>query len=110
MSRRGPVKKDGPGERRTVTRRAFLGKGGMAALGGALGAFGVAGGMVYSHDLETTWIDVTQLRLRLPRLPAAFQSYRIVLLSDLHLDDLTEPSYLAKVVRLVNEREPDLIS
>jgi UDP-2,3-diacylglucosamine pyrophosphatase LpxH len=31
-------------------------------------------------------------------------------ISDLHLDDRTEPGYLEKIVRLVNEQEPDLIA
>jgi predicted MPP superfamily phosphohydrolase len=96
-----------PAARGAVTRRAFLKKIGKATLGGA---FMAAGGLFYSHDLETTWIDVTKMRLQLPRLTFGFSNYRVVHVSDLHLDDNTDPEYLTKLVRLVNEQQPDLIA
>jgi uncharacterized protein len=48
--------------------------------------------------------------LPLPRLSSDFRGYRVVHVSDLHLDDRTEPEYLRKLERLVNEQEPDLIA
>lgn len=101
------MKEADPTRRDTISRREFLKKTGQVAAGGA---FGVVGGVVYSHEIETTWIDVTKISLRLPRLPSVFRDYRIVHVSDLHLDHQTEPSYLEKVVRLVNEQGPDLIA
>jgi predicted MPP superfamily phosphohydrolase len=46
----------------------------------------------------------------LRRLSHNFGGYRVVHISDLHLYDRTEPGYLEKIVRLVNEQEPDLIA
>jgi predicted MPP superfamily phosphohydrolase len=80
---------------------------GKTALGGALAGIG---GFIYSYDFETTWIDVTRIRLPLARLSSDFGSYRVVHISDLHLDARTQPEYLTKLVRLVNEQEPDLIA
>jgi len=48
--------------------------------------------------------------LPLRRLSEGFRDYRIVHISDLHLDDRTDTGYLEKIVRLVNEQEPDLIA
>jgi len=77
------------------------------ALGGVMAG---TGGFLYSYDFETTWIDVTRMRLPLSRLSSDFGSYRIVHISDLHLDARTQPEYLTKLVRLVNEQEPDMIA
>ena len=96
-----------PASRGSVSRRDFLKELGKTALGGA---FVGAGGLFYSHDLETTWLEVTKMRLQLPRLAFDFSNYRVVHVSDLHLDDYTEPEYLTKLVRLVNEQQPDLIA
>jgi predicted MPP superfamily phosphohydrolase len=93
-----------PVPRSAISRRAFLKK---MALGGA---FVGGGGLIYSYGLETTWIDITRMRLQIPRLSPRFQGYRVVHISDLHVDDHTESEYLTKVVRLVNEQEPDLIA
>lgn len=96
-----------PSKRGAISRRAFLRKLGKISLGGA---FAGAGGFFYSYDFETTWIDLTKIRLPLRRLSQAFRGYRVVHISDLHLDDRTEPGYLDKIVRLVNEQQPDLIA
>lgn len=104
---RGQATETRPTVRGAISRRAFLKKTGKIALGGA---FVGAGGFFYSYELETTWIDVTRMCLPLPRLSSDFRGYRVVHVSDLHLDDRTEPEYLTKLVRLVNEQEPDLIA
>src|SRR5919112_3959638 len=96
-----------PVVRGTITRRAFLKKIGKITLGGVSAG---ASGFFYSHDFETTWIDVTRMSLPLPRMSSNFRNYRVVHISDLHLDDRTGPEYLTKLVRLVNEQEPDLVA
>jgi predicted MPP superfamily phosphohydrolase len=90
-----------------ISKRAFLKKIGKIVLGGALAG---TGGFLYSYDFETTWIEVTRMRLPLARLSSDFGSYRIVHISDLHLDGRTQPEYLTKLVRQVNEQEPDMIA
>lgn len=96
-----------PTTRGAICRRAFLRKLGKISLGGA---FAGAGGFFYSYDFETSWIELTSIPLPLRRLSDNFRGYRVVQISDLHLDDRTDPGYLEKIVRLVNEQEPDLIA
>ena len=102
----GLAKQTRPAERGAISRRAFLKKFGKIALG----AFAGTGGFLYSYDFETTWLEVIRVRLSLSRLSSDFGSYRIVHISDLHLDGRMQPDYLTKLVRLVNEQEPDLIA
>lgn len=73
-------------------------------LGGAL-----VGGPLYAREVETRWVEVTHPTLTLPRLAPEFDGYTVVQIGDIHLDDWTKPRRLEKMVRLVNERRPDLI-
>ncbi len=59
---------------------------------------------------HTDWLEITQLRLALPRLPVAFSGYRIVHISDLHLGTWLNQSILDQVVEQVNGLKPDLIA
>jgi predicted MPP superfamily phosphohydrolase len=93
--------------RRFLTRRAFLWMLGKTVLGSSLTGFG---GLLYAKEVESRWLDVVQLDLRLPRLSSQFEGYRIVHISDLHLDRHTPSGYLDEVQRLVNGEEADLIS
>ena len=96
-----------PSARGAISRRAFFEKLGKVSLGAAVAG---VGGFFYSYDLETTWIDLTSINLSIRRLSQDFRGYRVVHVSDLHLDDRTESGYLDKIVRMINEQEPDLIT
>jgi predicted MPP superfamily phosphohydrolase len=54
-------------------------------------------------------VEVTKVHLPLPRLSAAFHSYRLVQISDLHQDAEIPDDYLDRVVALVNQQQPDVI-
>ena len=82
-----------------VTRRRFL----KASAGGALGL------ALYSGEIARHWIDVTYLDFGLPGLNHAFDGMRIVQLSDIHLDDFTEPFFLRHVVTVVNQLRPEAV-
>jgi len=84
---------------RPITRRRFLKRT-------LLGAAGLA---VYSGWLERHFIDVTERDFFLPNLPSAFNGMRIVQLSDIHLDDYTEPFFLKHAVERINSLKPDAI-
>jgi hypothetical protein len=84
---------------RPISRRRFL----KAALCGA------AGLALYSGEIERHWIEVTQRDFFLRGLPAAFVGMRIVQLSDIHMDDFTEPFFLRHVVDRVNRIKPDAV-
>ncbi len=82
-----------------TTRRAFL--TGAAAL--------AAGLAVYSGEVARHEIDTTHPTLKLRNLPTAFQGIRICQISDIHLDEYTEPYFLERVVHHVNALAPDIV-
>lgn len=65
----------------------------------------------YASQIEPRWLDYRTHRIRLPGLSPAFDAYRIVQLSDLHLAEgkLLTPDRLEDIVRRVNREHPDLI-
>jgi predicted MPP superfamily phosphohydrolase len=69
-----------------------------------------AGGAAYASKVEPGWVDVTSLSLELPRLASEFDGYRLVQISDIHMDDWMTRSRLAEVIELVNRQEPDLVA
>ena len=76
-----------------------------AALGGAL-----AGALAYARYVEPYWLAVERVTLTLPRLAPPFDGYRIVQVSDFHLDGWMTPERLERVVGLVNDQKPDLVA
>jgi predicted MPP superfamily phosphohydrolase len=81
------------------TRRNFLIGTGAAAAGLAL----------YSGEIARHEVDVVDRPIAIANLPTPFSGYRIVQLSDIHLDEYTEPFFLEHVVRKVNALAPDLV-
>ena len=55
------------------------------------------------------WYDINQISLSLPHLPAVFDGYRVVHLSDIHLGTWLTRSQLAEIVQSANKQLPDLI-
>jgi predicted MPP superfamily phosphohydrolase len=82
-----------------MTRRRFLGTT----------LFGCAGLAVYSGEIERHWIETTHPEIRLPSLPPAFDGMRIAQLSDIHLDEFTEPFLLRQAVEQINRMQPDAV-
>jgi predicted MPP superfamily phosphohydrolase len=81
------------------TRRNFLIGTGAAAAGLAL----------YSGEIARHEVDVVDRPIAITNLPTPFNGYRIVQLSDIHLDEYTEPFFLEHIVRKVNALAPDLV-
>lgn len=75
----------------------------------ALGAL-LLGGLVYARKVEPEDVEVVPVSLVLPRLDARFDGYRIAQISDLHADGWMTPGRVLKLVKLVNEQEPDLVA
>jgi predicted MPP superfamily phosphohydrolase len=84
---------------RPFSRRHFL----------KAGFYGAAGLALYSGEIARHWIDVTHRDFFLRGLPAAFNGMRIAQISDIHLDDLTEPFFLRYVVDRLNSIKPDAV-
>lgn len=88
---------------RSLPRTPFL------ALGGAL-AILTFGGILYGSMLGYKRLEVKSISYASPRLPAGFDGYRIVQLSDIHLGSWThQPEVIQSMVEQVNALHPDLI-
>jgi uncharacterized protein len=88
-----------PPLQKRITRRHLL----------TSGLAGAAGLALYSGEIERHWLEVTELEIKLNNLPAAFDGMRIAQLSDIHLDEFTEPFFLRHVVKKINQIHPDMV-
>jgi len=82
-----------------ISRRRFL-------LGGACAGAGLA---LYGGEGERHWIEITHHDVSLPGLSPAFDGYRIAQLSDIHLDEFTEPFLLLDAINHINSMNPDAV-
>lgn len=82
-----------------ITRRHFLVGAGAAAAGLAL----------YSGEISRHELDLVPRTLAISNLPSAFNGFRIAQISDIHLDEFTEPFFLERVVRHVNALAADMV-
>jgi uncharacterized protein len=72
-------------------------------------SFLTAGGTLYTTLLEPAWLKTERIRVPIANLPAAFEGYRIVQLSDLHIyEDLSE-GHAHNAVRVALDLAPDMI-
>lgn len=82
-----------------ITRRRFLAAGACAAGGFAL----------YTGEIARHRIDVSPSDVFLPGLPEAFDGFRIAQISDIHMDEFTEPFFVRDVVDHINRLNPDAV-
>lgn len=82
-----------------LSRRTFL--TGSAAL--------AAGMVIYSGEFARHEIDTTYRTIFITDLPSGFHGLRVAQLSDIHLDEYTEPSFLEEIVKRVNSLAPDVV-
>jgi predicted MPP superfamily phosphohydrolase len=54
-------------------------------------------------------VEVTRPRIRLARLPKAFEGFRIAQLSDIHISPFTTADYIRHCVTITNGSKPDLV-
>jgi predicted MPP superfamily phosphohydrolase len=90
-----------------MTRRSFLKLMGM--LVGETILFGV-GGMEYVKHIEPAWVEVSQVRLKLPRLSKAFDGFRLVQLSDVHMGGWMDADHFAHAMKLALAQKPDMLA
>ncbi len=67
-------------------------------------------GMSFLALKETGELDVHPVDLTLPHLPAAFDGYKVVQLTDIHMGTGMTEQRLQEIVEIVNAEEPDLIA
>ncbi len=85
------------------SRRAFLGRTTSVVAGAPFvaGAYGLLYGRL---NLETTGP-----KIRLPKLPAAFEGFRIAQLSDIHIGPYMPAEEIRKYVAIVNQQNADMV-
>jgi predicted MPP superfamily phosphohydrolase len=88
-----------PISKTTTTRRRFL----------KAGIYGAAGLALYSGEVARHWIEVTHHDMPLAGLPDVFDGMKVVQLSDIHMDEYTEPFFLERVVERTNQLNPDAV-
>lgn len=93
-----------PGSPRSLSPRAFSRRHFFK-----FGTFGVLGLAVYSSEVERHWLEIARHDVVIPGLPAEFDGLKIAQLSDIHLDEFTEPFFLRDAVRHVNLLDPDMV-
>lgn len=82
-----------------LTRRNLL-------RGAALGAGALA---LYAGEIERHWIDHHKISIPIAGLSEAMDGFRMVQVSDIHLEEFTEPFFLRDAVRRVNAMMPDAV-
>lgn len=82
-----------------LTRRRFI-------LGSGIAAAGLA---FYAGEIARHEVDVVHNTAPIRNLPAPFHGFRIAQISDIHLDEFTEPLFLEYVVHRINQLAPDLV-
>jgi len=88
-----------PSSTLSITRRRFLTASACAAAGSAL----------YAGEVERHWIEISRRDVYLPGLAQAFDGFRIAQLSDIHLDECTEPFFIHRAVNCINRLNPDAV-
>jgi predicted MPP superfamily phosphohydrolase len=88
-----------PDQPSRFSRRKFLIGTGTAAAGLAL----------YSGEVARHEVSIETLTIPIANLPTPFHGYRIVQISDIHLDEFTEPYFLERIVHRVNALDPHLV-
>ncbi|MEP6986239.1 MAG: metallophosphoesterase [Chloroflexota bacterium] len=91
----------------TISRGRFLKISLISAIGTA--AVGVSG-FAYAHHIEPENLEIVQLELHLPRLDPAFDGYRLVQISDIHMGTGITTERLTHIVQMVNAQNPDAIA
>lgn len=88
-----------PPSHRILTRRQLF-KGAVC---------GVAGLAVYGVEIDRHWLEITSYEVHLPGLPEEFDGFRAVQLSDIHIDEFTEPFFVRDAVSHINRLAPDAV-
>lgn len=82
-----------------VSRRSFL----------KTAMYGAGGLALYAGELERHWLEVVHKEVAISGLPPAFDGVRLAQMSDIHLDEFTEPFLLREAIDQINHARPDFV-
>lgn len=88
-----------PAPPRIVTRRGLF----KAAV------CGFAGAAVYTVGIDRHWLETSHYDVHIPGLGADLDGFRAVQLSDIHIDEFTEPLFVREAVERINRLAPDAV-
>ena len=89
----------------SVDRRMFLARAGAVAAGAAaVGLVGTGAASALGPP------NLLRVPVRLRRLDPAFNGFRIAVVSDIHLGPMLGRAHTERIVRMINETEPDLVA
>ena len=72
-------------------------------------SYGAVGTALYAGEIERHWIDVVHRDIYLTGLPEEFHGMKVAQLSDIHLNEYTEPFLLREAVDAINRLQPDMV-
>jgi uncharacterized protein len=93
--------------KRRFSRRDFLKVAGLLGLNTVLLG---AGGIKYVTGVEPGWIEISDVRLTLPRLPRSFSGFRMVQVSDIHIGPWMSMESVRSIFELALEQAPDMLA
>ena len=65
--------------------------------------------MLYTTYISNTWIIVNEKRIINKKIPDSFNGTKIIHFSDLHYGTTMNMNEVKKIVKLINERNPDIV-
>jgi hypothetical protein len=90
-----------------MNKRRFLQYAGATMLGAAVMGIGC---LAYATQIEPDWVVVERVNLTLSRLNPAFDNFRLVQISDIHLSERLTGEQLALVVQKIINLQPDMVA
>ncbi|ELS02341.1 putative phosphohydrolase [Xenococcus sp. PCC 7305] len=66
--------------------------------------------LVYTIQIEPYWFEIVSVNITIPQLAPAFKNFKIVQISDLHVDTSMNRRKLDKIVQIINQQQPDIVA
>ena len=76
----------------------------------AIGLILLVGLYIYSAKIEPNWIETVSIDLTVPQLSPAFDNFKLVQISDLHISHSMPKARLKRIVKLVNRQNSNAIA
>lgn len=89
-----------------ASRRNFLKAAGAVVLGGVVMGMG---GWIYITKIEPEWLEITSLKVQIPRLSPAFAGFRIAQCSDIHLSQSLTVDEFSEACQTILQQKPDAV-
>ena len=66
--------------------------------------------LVYMFQIEPYWFEIVPVNVSIPELDPAFDGFKIVQISDLHVDTSMNRRKLDKIVEIIDRQQPDIVA